>query len=66
MATLVQDERTREEADLLVGGGQWSPKKSKRGGRGRRRGGRGARSGPPELTRSFSVEVVEDSLKAEG
>ena len=65
-AALTQDERSQEEADLLVGGGQWSPKTSKRGGRGRRRGGRGARSGPPELARSFSVEVVEDSLKAEG
>ena len=59
---LAQDQRTREEANLAGG----EPlKTSRRGGRGRRRGSRGARSAP-ELTRSFSVEMVEDSLKAEG
>lgn len=62
---LTHDQRTQEgAADVVVGGEV--PKTSRRGGRGRRRGGRGARSSPPELTRSFSVEMVEDSLKAEG
>jgi hypothetical protein len=64
-STLTQDERSQEEADLLVNvEREVSPKTSKR--RGRRRGGRGARSGPPELSRSLSVEMVEESLKAEG
>ena len=61
-AVLTQDQRTQEEGDIT--GGE-PPKTSRRGGRGRRRGGRGGRSAP-ELTRSFSVEMVEDSLKAEG
>lgn len=63
-AALAQDHRTQEEADLVEGGEP--PKTSRRGGRGRRRGGRGGGRSAPELTRSFSVEMVEDSLKAEG
>ena len=70
-AAVAQDQSSREETDIVGeggegGGGGEVPKTSRRGGRGRRRGGRGARTSPPELTRSFSVEVVETSLKAEG
>ena len=62
--TLGQDQSTQEGTDL-EGGESPTPRTSRRGGRGRRRGGRGGRSAT-ELARMLSVEIVEDSVKAEG